>query len=253
MSKIKAFFKKYWVTILIFTGLALWYYIATESGRALSYLFPKVSSIGKAFMSDKHLLIPNMLASFELMIPSIIIALLIALTLGTFLGMNKKAREALHPVIYTFSVVPAILLAPFILMLAPTLRMASIILIVYSTLWATLFATITGIQTIDKGYLDKAATLELKGMKKFFKVILPAASPTILGGFVNALRNTFIMLVYSEMYGATSGMGYYVKLYSDFGLFNKVWMGFIFMVIVLVIVMTLFEKLKTRLLRWTIS
>ena len=36
-------------------------------------------------------------------------------------------------------------------------------------------------------------------------------------------------------------------------LFPKVWMGFIFMVIVLVVVMTMFEKLKTRLLRWTIS
>ena len=253
MRFVKAFVKKYWATVLIFAGLAVWYYVATESGKALSYLFPKVESIGKAFASDKHLLIPNMLSSFEIMIPSIIIALLIALSLGTFLGMNKKAREALHPVIYTFSVVPAILLAPFILTIVPTLRMASIILIVYSTLWATLFATITGIQTIDKGYLDKAATLELKGLKKFFLVTLPAASPTILGGFVNALRNTFIMLVYSEMYGATSGMGYYVKLYSDFGLFNKVWMGFIFMVIVLVVVMTAFEKLKTRLLRWTIG
>lgn len=253
MSMIKAFFKKYWATFLVFAGLALWYYYATETGKALSYLFPKVSSIWSAFTADKKLLIPNMIASFEIMVPSILIAVAIALSVGTFLGMNKKAREALHPVIYTFSVVPAILLAPFILMMAPTLRSASIILIVYSTLWATLFATITGIQTIDKGYLDKAATLELKGFEKFFRVILPAASPTILGGFVNALRNTFIMLVYAEMYGATSGMGYYVKLYSDFGLFNKVWMGFIFMVIVLVVVMTLFEKLKERLLKWTIN
>ena len=253
MKMIKAFVKRYWAAFLIFTGMALGYYYYTEYGNAISYLFPKVSSIWKAFTSDKHLLVPNMFASFEIMLPSVLIALTIALSLGTFLGMNKKAREALHPVIYTLSVVPAILLAPFVLMLAPTLRMASIILIVYSTLWATLFATITGIQTIDKGYLDKAATLELKGMQKFFRVILPAASPTILGGFVNALRNTFIMLVYAEMYGATSGMGYYVKLYSDFGLFNKVWMGFIFMVIVLVVVMTLFEKLKERLLKWTIN
>lgn len=253
MRTIKAFFKKYWATILIFAGLFLWYYCYTEYGEALSYLFPKVSSIWKAFQADKGQMIPNMLSSFEIMIPSIIIALAIALSLGTLLGMNKKLREALHPVIYTFSVVPAILLAPFILMLAPTMRMASIILIVYSTLWATLFATITGIQTIDKTYLDKAATLELKGAQKFFRVILPAASPTILGGFVNALRNTFIMLVYAEMYGATSGMGYYVKLYSDFGLFNKVWFGFLFMVIVLVTVMTLFEKLKNRLLKWTIN
>ncbi|MGO3610063.1 MAG: ABC transporter permease subunit, partial [Enterococcus sp.] len=69
------------------------------------------------------------------------------------------------------------------------------VLIVYGTVWATLFATITGIQTIDKRYLDNAATLELRGAKKFFKVILPAASPSILSGFVNSLRSSFVMLV----------------------------------------------------------
>ena len=155
--------------------------------------------------------------------------------------------------INTFSVVPAILLSPFVLLIAPNMFVASIVLIVYSTVWATLFATITGIQTIDKSYLDKAATQELKGFEKSFKVILPAASPTILSGFVNSQRNTFIMLVYAEMYGAQYGMGYYVKKFADFGMYNKVWLGFVFMVIVMVIVMQLFEKLKDRLLKWTIN
>lgn len=253
MKLLKGFVKKYWVTALIFAGLAGLYCVSTETGHANPFLFPKVSSIAKAFESDKHLMGANLWASFKMMIPSVAISLAIALALGTFLGLNKKAREALHPVIYTFSVVPAILLSPFVLLLAPSMFVASIILIVYSTVWATLFATITGIQTIDKRYLDKAATLELKGFQRFFKVILPAASPSILAGFVNSLRNTFIMLVYAEMYGAQYGMGYYVKKFADFGLYNKVWLGFIFMVIVMVIVMQFFEKLKERLLKWTIN
>ena len=253
MKIVKAFVKKYWVTVLIFAGLIALYVFSTETGRANPFLFPDVESIGNAFASDKHLMGTNLLASFKMMVPAVLISLAIALALGTFLGLNKKAREALHPVIYTFSVVPAILLSPFVLLLAPNMFVASIILIVYSTVWVTLFATITGIQTIDKRYLDKAATLELKGFQKFFKVILPAASPSILAGFVNSLRNTFIMLVYAEMYGAQYGMGYYVKKFADFGLYNKVWVGFIFMVIVMVIVMQLFEKLKERLLKWTIN
>jgi NitT/TauT family transport system permease protein len=36
-------------------------------------------------------------------------------------------------------------------------------------------------------------------------------------------------------------------------MYNKVWLGFVFMVIVMVIVMQLFEKLKDRLLKWTIN
>lgn len=55
------------------------------------------------------------------------------------------------------------------------------------------------------------------------------------------------------MDGAQYGMGYYVKKFADFGMYNKVWLGFVFMVIVMVIVMQLFEKLKDRLLKWTIS
>ena len=253
MKKVKALIKKYWVTFLIFAGMAGLYYVSTESGRANPFLFPKVESIAEAFASDKQLMLVNLGASIKIMIPSILISLAIALALGTLLGLKKKVRDALHPVVYTFSVVPAILLSPFVLLMAPNMFVASIILIVYSTVWATLFATITGIQTIDKSYLDKAATLELKGFDKFFKVILPAASPSILSGFVNSLRNTFIMLVYAEMYGAQYGMGYYVKKFSDFGMYNKVWLGFIFMVIVMVIVMQLFEKLKDRLLKWTIN
>ena len=57
----------------------------------------------------------------------------------------------------------------------------------------------------------------------------------------------------AEMYGAQYGMGFYVKKFSDFGMYNKVWLGFLFMVIVMVIVMQLFEKLKDRLLKWTIN
>ena len=122
---------------------------------------------------------------------------------------------------------------------------------VYGTIWSTLFATITGIQTIDRRYLDNAATLELHGLKKFFKVILPAASPSILAGFVNSLRSTFLILVYAEMYGAKYGMGFFVKKYSEYGLYSETWAGFIFMVIILVIVMQIFERVKNRILRWT--
>ena len=183
---------------------------------------------------------------------------------GKYVGGYAPYGYVLHPTIrnklavdpeaaYAFSVIPSILLSPFALLLAPTFRAASIFLIVYGSFWSTLFATITGIMTIDKRYLDNASTLELKGFKKLFRVILPAASPSILAGFVNSLRSTFVMLVYAEMYGAQYGMGFFVKRYSEFGIYENVWAGFIFMVVILVIVMQLFEKLKKRLLKWTIG
>lgn len=253
MAKIGRFIKKYWITFCIFLGLALLYVFVTEKGLANPYLFPPVEDIEEAFVSSRGMMLGNMLASFKLLIPSVLLSLMASLLLGTAMGMNARLREILHPVIYAFSVIPSILLSPFVLLLAPTLFSASVFLITYNIVWATLFATITGIMTIDKRYLDKAATLELKGVKRLLKVILPAASPSILAGFVNSLRSSFVMLVFAEMYGAGEGMGYFVKKYAELGIFANTWVGFVFMVIILVIVMQIFEMVKKRLLRWTID
>lgn len=253
MNRLKIFFRKYWLTIMIFIGLVLSYVYVTESGRANPYLFPSVKAIKKAYAENKGIMLINMVSSFKLMIPAILISLSISLIVGTILGLVKWLRDALYPIIYAFSVVPSILLSPFVLLLAPNFTVASIFLIVYGTLWTTLFATITGIMTIDQRYFDKAATLELNGIKLMTKVILPAASPSILSGFVSSLRSTFLMLVYVEMYGAQYGMGFFVKKYSEFGLYDRTWVGFIFLVIVLVTVMQVFEKIKDYMLKWTMG
>ena len=241
------------ISACLFLGLGLLYYYVTERGLANPFLFPKVGAIAKAFSQDKDLMLWNLLSSFGMMVPSILISLAIALAAGVLLGRSAFLRDALHPLLYTLSVVPAILMSPFVLLLSPNFWVASVFLIVYSTLWSTLFATVTGIMTIDQRYLDKAATLELKGFRRLTKVILPAASPSILSGFVNSLRSTFVMLVYAEMYGSQYGMGYFVKKYTDFSLYDHAWGGFLFMVVVLIIVMQFFDRLKDRMLRWTIA
>ncbi|MBR0069687.1 MAG: ABC transporter permease subunit [Synergistaceae bacterium] len=241
------------ISAVLILGIGLLYYYATENNLVNPFLFPKVSAIVKAFSKNQDIMLLNLLSSLGMMIPSIIISLAIALTLGIILGRNAILREILHPILYIFSVVPSILLSPFVLLLAPDFWTASVFLIVYSTVWSTLFATVTGIMTIDKRYLDKADVLELRGMKRITKVILPAASPSILSGFVNSLRNTFVMLVYAEMYGSRYGMGFFVKKYTDFSLYDYAWGGFLFMVMVLVIVMQFFDRLKEYLLRWTIN
>ena len=251
MNNLKKSTIKYSITTLLVLLLIGIYVYTTENGIANPYFFPKVSKIAKAFEDSKGMMLTNLVASFKLVIPSILISLIVGIGLGTIMGLNEWARDILHPIIYAFSVIPSILLSPFVLFLSPNIHIASIILIVYNTLWATLFATITGIMTIDKRYFDKSATLELKGVKKFLFVILPAASPSIVAGFVNSLRSTFVMLVFAEMYGAQEGMGYFVRLNSEYGLYDKVWSGFIFLVVVLVIVMQLFELLKKYILRWT--
>lgn len=114
MKTIKGFVKKYWITVLIFAGLVLLYHYVADVKMLNPYLFPTTEKIAAAFESNKEVMLTNMLASFKLLIPSVFLSLVIAVIFGTIMGLNKKIREALHPVIYAFSVIPSILLSPFV-------------------------------------------------------------------------------------------------------------------------------------------
>ncbi|MDO4502048.1 MAG: ABC transporter permease subunit [Coriobacteriia bacterium] len=253
MDSVKAFAKKYWGTVVVLLVMFLGYKFVTDNELVDKVLFPTVDRIWDAFMLHAPEFPMNFISSMTLLVPSLIIGTAIALAFGIVLGTHKRLRDTLYPIVYAISVIPAILLSPFALYLAPTFASASVFLIVYNTIWATLFATITGIMTIDKRYLDNADTLCLTGWKRLTKVMLPAAMPSILSGFVTSLRSSFLVLVFAEMYSAQWGMGFFVKKNSDFGLYDNTWAGFLFMIIVLVIVMQIFEKVKNHLLKWTID
>ena len=135
MKKVLDFFKMYWITIGIYVVLILGYKYIADTGMFGGFLFPKVDKIVSSTM------ILNMFYSFQLMIPAIAIAFSVAILVGTILGMNAKVRKVVYPVIYSISVIPSILMSPFALLIAPSFRSASLFLVIYNTIWATLFAT----------------------------------------------------------------------------------------------------------------
>lgn len=253
MSKFKNYLKKYWITFLILALIVVGYAVIANKRLLDPFLFPSTHDINKSFADNGKTMFINMISSFILLFPSLFIAVVISLLIGVPIGLNKRLREILLPIVYGFSVIPSLLLSPFLLLLAPSLLAASRIMIIYNVIWPTCFGVIYGIATIDKNYLDTADTLEIKGLKRLFHVIMPASLPTILSGFVSSLRGSFTVLVFAEMYGAKYGMGYFVKKNADFGLFSNVWSGFIFLVVVLVIVLRIFEAIKDRALRWTMD
>ena len=66
---------------------------------------------------------------------------------------------------------------------------------------STLLRLLAGLETATEGEIlndgEVIGTLELTGVKRFVKVILPASSPSILSGLVNSRRSSFVILVFS--------------------------------------------------------
>jgi len=250
----KKFLKDRLGMILIFIGIVVLYEIATDVFSILDpFLFHGLSVILPGFSSHLDQLMKGLVSSLGLLIPAYMMALTLGISLGVFIGLKKLLRKNITPYINGFSAIPATLLTPYAIHIFPSFQHASIFIIFLGAFWPILGTTINATMTIDKRYLESAATLEITGAEKLFRVILPAASPAILSGCAVALKFSFVLLTVAEMFGATSGMGYFVQYYSDFARFDLVSVGFIFIGVVLVGIMYLFDVMKCRILRWTIN
>lgn len=240
--------------VLIFIGIVVSYHLATEVFGILDpFLFPGLSKILPGFVAYFSRLMQGLKSSLRLLIPAYTMALTLGISLGVFIGLKRLLRKNITPYINGFSAIPATLLTPFAINIFPSFRSASIFIIFLGAFWPILGTTINAAMTIDKRYLENAATLEITGVEKLFRVILPAAAPTILPGCAIALKFSFVLLTVAEMFGATSGMGYFIQYYADFARFDLVIVGFIFMGVVLVGIMYLFDMIKSKILRWTIN
>ena len=87
---------------------------------------------------------------------------------------------------------------------------AMILVIFMSTLWPTLANTAFGVSAIKRDYLNVAALLQLSWWGRFFKVILPAAAPTIVAGLRISIGSAWIAVVAAEMLVGGTGIGYFV-------------------------------------------
>lgn len=253
MKKVLHFIKNYCGTLVLVGGFLVFYCYGTTHGIIRSFLFPTPAQMHASFAMHYKEMFEGMLYSFKLLFPGLALSTLIALSIGIPMGMHKGIRTNLYPIVYALGVIPIVLIPPFAIHIFASFQAATIFLVVFGATWGTLFATITGIETVDKRYLDNAATLEVNGLERLFRVILPAAMPTILAGFVSSLRSSFLVLIYAEMFGAKSGMGRFIQYNTMIYEYTNVMTGTIFLAVVLVLVMLIFEKLKDRALRWTIS
>lgn len=239
---------------LIFILAVTSYWLATDVFAFLDpFLYAGPSRIIPGFLKNFDKLAEGFWSSMKLLVPAYALALGLGITSGVLIGLFKPLRDHLTPYINAVSAVPVTLLTPFAIHSFATFSGASVFIIFLGAFWPILGTTVAGVVTIDKRYLENAATLEITGVEKMFRVVLPAAAPTILAGCSIALKFSFILLTVSEMFGATSGMGYFVQYYSDFARFDLVIVGFIFMALVLVAIMYLFDLFKNRVLAWTLN
>lgn len=249
---LKKFLSQYSITILIaIIAVGGWGIFTKKAGIINPVLFPGLGKILTVFAEHSKELLLGFVSSMKLLVPAYVASLIFGIAGGLFFGLNHWIRRIFMPYVHVLSPLPPTLFIPYAIALLPTFKVASIFLIFLGAFWPIFLGALQGVLMIDKHYLDNAKTLGLKGSDFLFKVIIPGASPYVLSGAGTSLGLSFLILTMAEMFGAESGMGYFIQYYTDFSQYNYVIAGIIFNSAVILIILSLFEKIKKKILFWT--
>ena len=164
------------------------------------------------------------------------LAVLVALPIGFLIGMSPLFYKALQPYIQILKPVSPLAWMPLALFVIKDSIMSSIFVIFICSIWPMLINTAFGVMSVKKDWINVSKTLEMGSLKTAFKIILPAALPTIFTGLRISMGISWLVIVAAEMLVGGTGIGYYVwnewnNLDLTSVVFSIIMIGFIGMVL----------------------
>jgi NitT/TauT family transport system permease protein len=238
------------ILFLLFSIVLLWELFTAKLGLWNKMLYPVPGAVIHLFFDDMPALLKGLASSARLLIGGYIMALAAAVPLGLIAGWRKRFYLAAKPLTKVLGPVPPMVYIPYAIAILPSFRAASIFVIFIGSFWPIFINTLNGVFDIDKKIIDSARAIHVNEFDMLLHVILPGSIPSIMSGATIGLSFSFILLTSAEMIGATSGMGWYVKYFSDFADYPRVIVGIVFIGIVVSGITHFFEKLEKYLLRW---
>ena len=139
-----------------------------------------------------------------------LLAVAVAVPLGYVIGMSPVLSKALNPFIQLLKPISPLAWMPIALYTIKDSNLSAIFVIFICSLWPMLMNTAFGVANVRKDWINVAATLEVKPLRKAFKIILPAAAPAIVTGMRISMGIAWLVIVAAEMLVGGTGIGYFV-------------------------------------------
>ena len=134
----------------------------------------------------------------------------VAIPLGFAIGNSRVFYDALNPYVQLLKPISPLAWMPLALYVIKDASASAIFVIFICSLWPMLINTAHGVANVRKDWLDVSRTLEVSPLRRAFRVILPAAAPTILTGMRISMGIAWLVIVAAEMLVGGTGIGYFV-------------------------------------------
>jgi ABC-type nitrate/sulfonate/bicarbonate transport system permease component len=193
----------------------------------------------------------HVVPSLERIFVGFAIAVVIGVALGIPLGLSRIGRSAAMPHIEYWRAIPPPALLPISIILLHSIgNTQKISLIAFFCIFPVLLNTIDGVRGIEPTLIDTARSYRIPMHERIRRIVFPAALPQIFAGMRTSLALAVIVMVLSEYFSSTDGVGYVLLISKNTFEFKPMWAAILLIGILGYLLNALFLLVERYVLAW---
>jgi NitT/TauT family transport system permease protein len=233
-------------------GFLLFWELGSRAGIIDEFFFSRPTAILAAGANEVQL--PRFWGDAQVSATEFLVGYGLAIVLGVPLGLvtgwYKRLNYVLDPWLNFLNSLPRFALLP-VIFIAFGLGIWSKIFVAFLGAWlAVMIPTIQGVRTVDRRYLDVAASFGASKARLFLTVVAPATVPFIITGLRLGVARALIGVITGELLAATNGLGFFIKRASDTLQTDKLLFGVLIFTFAGIILVEVVRRIEARFQRW---
>lgn len=177
-------------------------------------------------------------------------AIVLGVAFGVVIGSVRWVRQLTEPLLEFFRAIPPPVLVPVLMLIVGVNDRMKVLVIISGAIWPVLLNTIEGVRAVDPVLKDTARTYGIAGAARFRHMVLPSAGPQIAAGVRQALSIGLILMVISEMFASSSGLGFAIVTFQRSFAVPEMWSGIVLLGLIGFVMSLVFQLCERRVLRW---
>lgn len=155
-------------------------------------------------------LLKHCAASILRVAAAISISLILGISTGIALGINKTCRRLFSPLLYFIYPIPKVAFLPVFMLLFGLGNTSKVILVIFIILFQIMLSVRDGVEQISPLYFKVMDSFCVSAAQRYRYLILPAILPQIFTGLRISIGISLASLFFAENYATVYGIGYYI-------------------------------------------
>jgi ABC-type nitrate/sulfonate/bicarbonate transport system permease component len=229
--------------------LAIWWAVSANS---TSYYLPPLSEILGSFddVWFGNRLTDDLLPSVLRLLTGFLVALVLGVGLGMLIGSIREVRGFCEPVLEFLRAIPPPVLVPVLMLFAGIGDTMKVFVVVSGCVWPILLNTVEGVRAVDEVLAETCRVYRIGRGGRLVHLVLRSASPQIMTGVRQAMSIGIILMVISEMFAASNGLGFTIIQFQRSFNVTEMWTGILLLGLLGFLLAMLVRAVERRVLHW---